>query len=79
MQKRIRKGRIMDTKSIIEEALRLRPAERLLLIELLTKSLNQPDENIEKIWAEESEKRYQALKENKVKSYTINEIIERYK
>ena len=55
----------MDTKSIIEEALRLRPAERLLLIELLTKSLNQPDENIEKIWAEESEKRYQALKENK--------------
>ncbi|HQI40203.1 MAG: addiction module protein [Ignavibacteriales bacterium UTCHB2] len=69
----------MDTKSIIEEALRLRPAERLLLIELLTKSLNQPDENIEKIWAEESEKRYQALKENKVKSYTINEIIERYK
>ena len=69
----------MDTKSIIEEALRLRPAERLLLSELLTKSLNQPDENIEKIWAEESEKRYQALKENKVKSYTINEIIERYK
>ncbi|MDY0082473.1 MAG: addiction module protein [Ignavibacteriaceae bacterium] len=69
----------MDTKSIIEEALRLRPAERLLLIEMLTKSLNQPDENIEKIWSEESEKRYKALEENKVKSYAIKEIIERYK
>ena len=69
----------MNTKSVFEDALQLRPAERLLLIEMLTKSLNKPDENIEKIWADESEKRYKALEENKVKSISINEIIERYK
>lgn len=69
----------MNTKSVFEEALQLRPAERLLLIEMLTKSLNKPDENIEKIWADESEKRYKALEENRVKSISINEIIERYK
>ena len=46
----------MDTQSILTEALHLRPAERLLLIELLTQSLNKPNEKIEQIWAEESEK-----------------------
>ena len=69
----------MNTKSIFEETLQLRPAERLLLIELLSKSLNEPNEKTEKIWSEESEKRYRALEENRVKTYSINEIIERYK
>lgn len=69
----------MDTRSIFEDALHLRPAERLQLIEMLTKSLNKPDEKIEKIWAEESEKRYKALEEGKVKTIAFNEIIERYK
>ena len=56
----------------------MRPAERLLLIEMLSKSLNQPDEKIEQVWADESKKRYKALEENRVKSISINEIIERY-
>ena len=69
---------IMDTKSVFKDALQLRPAERLQLIEMLSKSLNKPDENIENIWAEEAEKRYKALEEGKVKTITLNEIIERY-
>jgi putative addiction module component (TIGR02574 family) len=69
----------MDSKSILNEALQLRPAERLLLIELLTKSLNRPNEKIEQIWAEESEKRYSALKEGKVKTIPLDEIAQRYK
>lgn len=32
----------MNTKSVFEDALQLRPAERLLLIEMLAKSLNMP-------------------------------------
>lgn len=69
----------MDSNSILKEALHLRPAERLQLIEMLTRSLNKPDENIEKIWAEESEKRYKALEEGKIQTVAFNEIIERYK
>jgi len=69
----------MDTKSVLKEALLLRPAKRLQLIEMLTRSLNKPDEDIEKIWAEESEKRYKALEVGKVKTITFKEIIERYK
>ncbi|MEW6506979.1 MAG: addiction module protein [Bacteroidota bacterium] len=69
----------MDTKSIFKDALLLRPAERLQLIEMLTRSLNKPDEELGKIWAEESEKRYKALEEGKLRTFTIKEIIERYK
>lgn len=69
----------MDTKSILTEALHLRPAERLQLIEWLTQSLNKPDEKIEQIWAEESEKRYKTLTERKVKTIPLNEIVQRYK
>ena len=69
----------MDSKTIFEDALHLRPAERLQLIEMLIRSLNKPDENIEKIWAEESEKRYKALEDGKVKTIALNEIIRRYK
>ena len=68
----------MNSKTILTEALQLRPAERLQLIEWLTQSLNKPDEKIEKIWAEESEKRYIALKAGKVKTIPIAEIIRQY-
>lgn len=69
----------MDPKSVLKDALLLRPAERLQLIEMLTRSLNKPDENIEKIWAEESEKRYIALKQGKMRTVALKEIVERYK
>jgi len=69
----------MDTKLILKEALHLHPAEKLQLIELLTKSLNKPDEKIEQIWSVESEKRYKALKAGKVKTVPLSKIIERYK
>ncbi len=69
----------MDSKIILKEALQLRPAERLQLIEWLTRSLDKPDDKIDQIWAEEAEKRYQALKDGKVKTIPLDEIIQRYK
>jgi putative addiction module component (TIGR02574 family) len=68
----------MDSNTILNKALQLRPAERLQLIERLTRSLNKPDEKIEQIWVEESEKRYQAVKEGNVKAIPLNKIIKRY-
>ena len=68
----------MDSNSILKEALHLGPAERLQLIEMLTRSLNKPEEDIEKIWAEESEKRYKALEEGRIKTIAFNEVIQRY-
>jgi len=65
----------MDSKTILKDALVLRPAERLLLMETLARSLSKPDEDIEKIWAEESEKRYAALREGRMKTVSLREVI----
>ena len=46
---------------------------------MLTESLSKANKNIEKIWAEESEKRYEALKVGKVKTILLNEIVKRHK
>ena len=75
---RLTRLRFMDTKELLKEALQLRPAERLQLIELLTKSLDKPDPKIEHIWGEEAEKRYEALKAGKVKTIPLDEIIQKY-
>ncbi len=69
----------MDSRTLLNEALSLRPAERLLLIDMIAKSLNTPDEGIEELWIQESEKRLVALKKGNVKTITLSEIKKRYK
>ncbi|MBN2008220.1 addiction module protein [candidate division KSB1 bacterium] len=69
----------MDSKAIFKEAMQLRPADRLQLIEWLAESLDKPDKKIEEIWAIEAEKRYEALVAGQVKTIPLDEIIQRYK
>ena len=70
---------IMDTKRLFKEALNLRSADRLQLIEWLSESLDRRDKRIEQIWEKEADKRYQALVAGKVKTIPLDEIIKRYK
>jgi putative addiction module component (TIGR02574 family) len=67
----------MNTKNIIDIALNLSSAEKLLIIETLSKSLSEPDVNIEKYWKEEVEQRYAAYLEGKVKSIPYEEILKK--
>jgi putative addiction module component (TIGR02574 family) len=69
----------MDTNLLLKEALHLKPTDRLQLIKNLIHSLDKPDKKIDEIWAEESEKRYQAYKKGEVRTTPLNEIIKRYK
>ena len=64
----------MDSKNIIKNALSLSPAERLLIIETLSKSLSEPDQDIDKYWKEEVEQRYKAYVSGKVKSISYDKI-----
>ncbi len=62
------------TKQIISKALHLKPAEKYIIVEALLKSLDEPDPRIEKIWAQEAEKRYEALVKGKVKTLSLSEV-----
>jgi putative addiction module component (TIGR02574 family) len=46
--------------SLAEEAKQLPPADRIELIERLLSSLDKPDLGIDRVWAEESERRLDA-------------------
>jgi|WetSurMetagenome_2_1015567.scaffolds.fasta_scaffold795031_2 putative addiction module component (TIGR02574 family) len=65
----------MDSKNIIQNALSLSPAERVFIIEALSQSLSEPNQNIETFWKEEVEKRYKAFKEGKVKTISYENIL----
>ena len=67
-----------EFKTIIESALKLRPVERAQLVEVIIKSLDSPDEEIEKVWTEEALKRYDAYKAGRVKAKDLDEVLKRY-
>ncbi|MDP2366527.1 MAG: addiction module protein [Ignavibacteria bacterium] len=67
----------MDSKSIIKDALNLSPAERILILEALSKSLSEPNKEIDEIWKEEVEQRYKAFVDGKIKTIPYDEIIKK--
>jgi len=61
-------------KEILEKALKLKPQDRFLLIEGLLQSLDEPDKDIDEIWAEEAEKRLKAYREGRLKGIPYEEV-----
>ena len=56
----------METsKSLLKKALLLKPRDRFLLIDGLVRTLDEPNKEIDTIWAEEAEKRLRAHREGK--------------
>ena len=64
----------MSNKDILEMAMKLKPADRFLIIEGLIKSLDEPDKSIDEIWAEEAEKRLKAYRDGKLQTISAEEI-----
>ena len=63
-------------KDIEVEALKLSAYDRALLAERLINSLESEDDtDVEKLWAEEAERRYKEYKEGKVKVRPAAEVI----
>ena len=61
-------------KTVISQALHLKPAERFIVIEALIKSLDNPDPAIEKVWVVEAEKRLKAYKAGKAKTVSFEDM-----
>lgn len=65
----------METpKHILEQALKMTPADRFVIIEGLLNSLDEPDKTIDEIWAIEAEKRLEAYKQGNLKTLSYEEI-----
>lgn len=64
----------MDSRQVLEEALRLKPEDRFLLVEGLLKSLDEPDQDIDAIWAEEAEKRLRAYRAGRLQGISEEDV-----
>ncbi|HEU0186523.1 MAG TPA: addiction module protein [Gallionellaceae bacterium] len=64
----------MSTAEVIEQALKLKAAERLALIEMLQESLDKSDPEIDRIWLEEAQRRLQAYREGKLAAIPMEEV-----
>ena len=63
-----------ESKSLLEKALMLKPQDRFTIIEGLIQSLDEPNKEIDQIWAEEAEKRLKAYRDGKLKGVPYKEI-----
>jgi putative addiction module component (TIGR02574 family) len=64
----------MGSQEILEQALRLKPDERFTVVEGLLRSLDQPDQKLDDIWAEEAEIRLAAYREGRLEAIPMEEI-----
>lgn len=53
---------------------KLKPKERALLVENLIKSFDQPNKELDEIWADESEKRLKAYREGKLEGILMEQV-----
>ena len=63
-----------DCESLLRKALLLKPQDRSLLIDGLIRSLDEPNREIDAIWAEEAEKRLRAHSEGKTVGASYEEV-----
>lgn len=64
----------MSTSELLEQALKLKPDERFLLVDSLIKSLDEPDTRLDEIWIQEAEARLQSHREGKLDGIPMEEI-----
>ncbi len=64
----------MSGKDILKQALKLKPDERFMVVEGLIKSLDAPDDSLDKIWADEAEKRLIAYRAGKLEGIPMEEV-----
>ncbi len=64
----------MSTKELLDEAMKLKPEERLGLVEILIQSLDEPDRILDEIWAEEAEKRLAAYREGRLEGIPMEDV-----
>lgn len=64
----------MSVHELLEQALDLKASDRFIIVDELIKSLDKPDQEIEAIWANESENRLEAYRKGELKTVSEEEF-----
>lgn len=64
---------------LIENIESLSDMEKLELVDSILMQLDKPDPEIDRIWAEEARKRWQAYKSGKLETVSYKQVMEKYR
>jgi len=64
----------MGKKEILSLAMALKPEDRFIIVEGLLKSLDEPDQKLDDIWADEAERRLMAYRKGQLKGIPMETI-----
>jgi putative addiction module component (TIGR02574 family) len=64
---------------VLKEAILLNPTEKAMLVDHLISSLDKPDTELDKLWANEAESRLDAYNQGKIKAVSLDEVLSKYK
>jgi putative addiction module component (TIGR02574 family) len=67
------------TEEIAKKIEELPDTDKALLVDMILAKLDQPDMELDKIWAEEAAKRWVAYKEGRLKALPYDEVMARYR
>ncbi len=64
---------------LIESIQSLSDREKLEIVDSILVQLDKPDPEIDRIWAEEARKRWQAYKSGKLETISYEQVMEKYR
>ncbi len=67
------------SKQLVREAQSLSAAERIEVAESILTSLDEPDQQLDKLWAEEAEARLAAYRRGEIKAIGLAEVLAKYR
>ena len=67
------------SQAIIEQAKQLSALEKLEVVDALLASVDKPDAEVDKQWANEAEDRLAAYRRGEVKALDLNQVLAKYR
>jgi len=64
----------MSAKKLLDEAMKLKPQDRISLVEILIQSLDEANERLDEIWVQEAKKRLEAYRQGRLGAIPMEEI-----
>jgi hypothetical protein len=64
---------------IVSDISSLTDIEKLHLVDIILEDLDKPDPEIDRIWADEARKRWNAFKSGKIQSVSYQDVMRKYK
>ncbi len=63
---------------LVKQAHKLSPAERVALVDGILASLDEPDAEIDRLWAGEAEERLAAYRRGEIQAVELHEVLAKY-